>query len=200
MVDGSAPSDPRPPRRSNKENANAWAAQHAKAVHHRLNHALLAAARISRGSDRALAWANCLRNEWDSSDHHKHHQSGPSVFTRQFREGALFGATGLVQRGSIPFCTLPPGSPVCWHCADHRGVHGQLCAVKEGQTISDHFQTTVVSSWHWQKVQVLDTDVHRHPCSCFPADSCRNSPRRPKTPAVVQAPRQVAELERLPHP
>ena len=77
------------------------------------------AARISRGSDRALVRANCLRNEWgllgpsSSCLARKHHESGPSVFTRQLWAGALFGATGLVQRGSIPFCTLPLGSCVC---------------------------------------------------------------------------------------
>ena len=65
------------------------------------------------------------------------------------------------------------------HCADHRGVHGQLC--------SDHFQTTVVSSSHWQKVQVLDTDVYRHPCSCFPADPCRTTLQR--IPSATQNPR-----------
>ena len=59
----------RPPRRSSNDNANAWAAQHASAVHHLRNHARRAAWRISRGSQRALALASRLRKSWASSDH-----------------------------------------------------------------------------------------------------------------------------------
>ena len=67
--DGISPSAPKPPLRSNRDDANAWAAQHARAVHQRRNHAFLAARRISLGSERALARAKCLRNDWASSDH-----------------------------------------------------------------------------------------------------------------------------------
>ena len=68
-VDRISPSAPKPPLRSNRDDANACAAQHARAVHQRRNHALLAARRISLGSERALARAKCLRNDWASSDH-----------------------------------------------------------------------------------------------------------------------------------
>ena len=57
------------PRRSKRDNAKACAAQRDIAVHHRLNQARLAIARISRGSERTLARANCLRKSCASSDH-----------------------------------------------------------------------------------------------------------------------------------
>ena len=60
-VPGTAQSAPKPPRRFKRDNAKACAAQQDIAVHHRLNQARLAIARISSGSERALARASCLR-------------------------------------------------------------------------------------------------------------------------------------------
>ena len=53
-VDGTSPSAPKPPRRSNSDIANACATQHDNAVHQRLNQERRATTRISGGSD--LAW------------------------------------------------------------------------------------------------------------------------------------------------
>ena len=68
-VDGNSPSAPCPPRRSNNDIANACAAQQESAVLHLLNQARLATSLISRGSDRALALASCLKKSCASSDH-----------------------------------------------------------------------------------------------------------------------------------
>ena len=59
----------KPPRRSNSDIANACAAQHDNALHQRLNQERRATARISGGSDLALAWARCRKKSWASSDH-----------------------------------------------------------------------------------------------------------------------------------
>ena len=107
-VDGNAPSDPRPPRR---EPCLSCCSSHFTEL---------------RPGPRLGPSSSCLARN--------HQDSGRYVFTRQLWVGALFGATGLVLSGSIPFCTLPPGSSVS-DGADHRGVDGQLCAVKERQTI-----------------------------------------------------------------
>ena len=112
-------------------------------------------------------------------------QSRP--LTCQFRIRAFFRAAGLVQGGSVPFCTLPPGGSVSSHCADHRGVYGKLCAVEQRQTVGDHFQTAVICSRPWMEVQILDTDVDRHPGTCLSADSCgatfQREPTATKNPA-----------------
>ena len=68
-VVGTLPSAPKPPRRSSNDMANACAAQHDNAVHQRLNHERRATARISGGSDLALARARCRKKSWASSDH-----------------------------------------------------------------------------------------------------------------------------------
>ena len=60
---------PRRPRRSISDVANACAAQHDHAVHHRLNQERRATARISLGSDLALARTRCLKKSRASSDH-----------------------------------------------------------------------------------------------------------------------------------
>ena len=68
-VVGTSPSAPRPPRRSSSDIANVCAAQHGNAVHQRLNQERRATARISGGSDLALARARCRKKSWASSDH-----------------------------------------------------------------------------------------------------------------------------------
>ena len=78
----------------------------------------------------------------------------PTAFARRARSRA---APSRVARGSD------------W--TDQGRVDGQLGSVEERQTISDHFQATVIQLGSWQEVEVVDPDVGGYPRSRFSADA-----------------------------
>ena len=183
-VDGISPSAPTLQQGRRKRLSGATRQSSAPTPHH-----AFLAARVLNVPSRAPSASGMIGLLRPPSSYlaREHHQSSLALFTCQFRMRAFFRAAGLVPGGSVPFCTLPPGGSVSSHCADHRGVYGNLCAVEQRQTVGDHFQTAVICSRPWMEIQVLDTNVDRHPGTCLSADSCSKTssgnPRRPRTPA-----------------
>ena len=122
------------------------------AVHQRLNQERRATARISGGSDLALARAKCRKKSWASCDHR------PPVL--QARTTKRVDRTRPSTRGiCAPWCG------VAWSSA----APSRVARCLRGAPLTG--LTTVIQLASWQEVEVHDPDVGGHPRSSLSADA-----------------------------
>ena len=176
--------------------ANACAAQHDTAVHQRMNQERRATVdlrwfrpRSGTGgvSQKILGLlrpsASCLASKDD--------QAHATVLASQLRVSALLGAACLVESSPVSGGTLSPWGSIGSDGTDQGRVDGSLGSVEERQTISNHFQTTVIQLASWQEVEVLMLVDTLAPASLQmrAAQLSNGNPRRPSTPDVAHAAR-----------
>ena len=80
----------------------------------------------------------------------------------------------LQQRNSVRRGALSPGCSVAEDRRDHRCVDDNCAPLNRGGgAINDNLQKAVVNLSEWEKVHLLNFDVHCHSSACLSANPCR---------------------------
>ena len=175
-VDGSVPSTPKAGRLSRRDRPRARAPQQTNIVLHLLCHARLAAARMVRGSDLALARARPAMKRQVSSDqrppnsHASTTRRALTMLACQFWVGQLFATLSLRQSGSIKNVALAAGVAVSTQCWRHGGAHCQLRPVEQWQPVSDDLDSSIIRSAQGKQIQIMNSDIQGDSSSSLAAN------------------------------